>query len=190
MRDERLNDLLQAKADPRRRADEAFVDTIYAASSPYHRPSAGTEDRPGLDRGHCAALHARRFDPARMTLIVGGDLDGSGRHRASPSACSGPGSAVAECRDDAARRERSPRRADRAALPPAGRGPDRGPHRPRRAAAPDRRLPRGVRDERDPRRAVQLAPEHEASGGEGLHLRRRRRLRHAPGPGRSPPAAR
>ena len=34
LRDERLNDLLQAKADPRRRADEAFVATIYAPLEP------------------------------------------------------------------------------------------------------------------------------------------------------------
>jgi predicted Zn-dependent peptidase len=41
LRDERLNDLLQARADPRRRADEGFVETIYAAGSPYRRPSGG-----------------------------------------------------------------------------------------------------------------------------------------------------
>jgi zinc protease len=76
MRDERLNDLLQAKADPRRRADDAFVSTIYAPGVPYGRPSAGTEATvPGLDAATCIALHASRFDPARMTLIVGGDLD-------------------------------------------------------------------------------------------------------------------
>jgi zinc protease len=82
MRDERLNDLLQAKADPRRRADDAFVSTIYAADSAYSRPSGGTEATvPGLDAAACAALHARRFDPSRMTLVVGGDLrafDGGG----------------------------------------------------------------------------------------------------------------
>ena len=39
LRDERLNDLLQAKADPRRRAEEAFVETIYASNAPYHRPA-------------------------------------------------------------------------------------------------------------------------------------------------------
>ena len=75
MRDERLNDLLQAKADPRRRADDAFVNTIYAAGVPYARPSAGTEATvPGLDSAAVAAMHRRRFDPARMTLVVGGDL--------------------------------------------------------------------------------------------------------------------
>jgi zinc protease len=79
LRDERMNDLLQAKADPRRRADDGFVSTIYASGSAYGRPSGGTEVTvPGLDAAACAALHARRLDPARMTLIVGGDLDAVG----------------------------------------------------------------------------------------------------------------
>ncbi len=74
-RDERLNDLLQAKADPRRRADDGFVETIYAPGSTYGRPSAGTEETvPKLDAAACRAIHGRRLDPARMTLIVGGDL--------------------------------------------------------------------------------------------------------------------
>ena len=44
LRDERLNDLLQAKADPRRRAEETFIGTIFASSSPYHRPAGGTQE--------------------------------------------------------------------------------------------------------------------------------------------------
>src|SRR4029079_6265597 len=52
LRDERLNDLLQAEADPRRRADEAFAATIYSGGSPYHRPSGGTRETvEGLDGG-------------------------------------------------------------------------------------------------------------------------------------------
>ena len=79
LRDERLNDLLQAKADPRRRADDGFVETIYAAGSPYARPSAGTEETvTRLDADACRTTHGRRIDPARMTLIVGGDLDAVG----------------------------------------------------------------------------------------------------------------
>ncbi len=79
MRDERMNDLLQAKADPRRRADDGFVTTIYAPGSPYGRPSAGTEETvPGLDADKTRAIHRRRLDPSRMTLIIGGDLEAVG----------------------------------------------------------------------------------------------------------------
>ncbi|MEW5992566.1 MAG: pitrilysin family protein [Chloroflexota bacterium] len=77
LREERLNDILQARADPRRRAEDAFIGTVYAPSSPYHRSSAGTTETVGrLDAATSRAELARRFDPARMTLIVGGDLTG------------------------------------------------------------------------------------------------------------------
>ncbi len=77
LRDERLNDILQARADPRRRADEGFIDTIYADSSPYHRPAGGTKATvERIDAGACREMHLRQFDPNRMTLIVGGDLQG------------------------------------------------------------------------------------------------------------------
>ena len=75
LRDERLNDILQARADPRRRAEEGFVETIYAPGSPYRRPSGGLpETVERIDAAATRRMHARRFDPARMTLIVGGDL--------------------------------------------------------------------------------------------------------------------
>ncbi len=77
LRDERLNDLLQAQADPRRRADEAFIGTIYAPSSPYHRPSAGLRDTvERLDDAVLRRAYQRVLDPARATLVVGGDLGG------------------------------------------------------------------------------------------------------------------
>lgn len=77
LRDERLNDLLQAQADPRRRADESFIGTIYASGSPYHRPAAGTKESvPGLDRDVVRAAYARALDPGRATLVVAGDLGG------------------------------------------------------------------------------------------------------------------
>ncbi len=77
LRDERLNDLLQAQADPRRRVEEAFVGTIYAAEAPYHRPSGGTHDT--VERLTADALRAtyqRTLRPERATLVVGGDLTG------------------------------------------------------------------------------------------------------------------
>jgi zinc protease len=77
LRDERLNDLLQAEADPRRRADEVFAATIYSGGSPYRRPSGGlkpTVER--LDSARLRAAYQRGLDPARATLVVGGDLAG------------------------------------------------------------------------------------------------------------------
>jgi zinc protease len=77
LRDERLNDLLQARADPRRRADEAFVDTIYAADAPYHRPAGGTRETvEGLASAELRRAYERGLDPARATFIIGGELAG------------------------------------------------------------------------------------------------------------------
>jgi zinc protease len=77
LRDERLNDLLQARADPRRRADEAFSETIYESASPYHRPAGGLRDTvEALTPGRLRAAYERGLDPARAALIVGGDLTG------------------------------------------------------------------------------------------------------------------
>jgi zinc protease len=77
LRDERLNDLLQAQADPRRRADEAFIGTIYAQESPYHRPSGGTRETvETLDARVVRGAYARTGDPSRATLVIGGDLGG------------------------------------------------------------------------------------------------------------------
>jgi zinc protease len=77
LREERLNDLLQARADPRRRAEEAFVETVYAPGSPYRRPAGGIRETvEQIEAAACVEMHLRRFDPSRMTLIVGGDLEG------------------------------------------------------------------------------------------------------------------
>jgi zinc protease len=77
LRDERLNDLLQAKAEPRRRVERAFAETLYAAGSAYARPQGGSEDTvPGLDRDTLAARHAAILDPAHATLVLAGDLSG------------------------------------------------------------------------------------------------------------------
>ncbi len=77
LRDERLNDILQARADPRRRAEEGYVAAIYAAESPYHRPLAGTTETVGrLTRDAVRNVYRRGLDPASLTLIVAGDLGG------------------------------------------------------------------------------------------------------------------
>jgi zinc protease len=77
LRDERLNDLLQAQADPRRRADETFIGTIYAQESPYHRPSGGTRETvESLDSDAARRAYERVLDPDRATMVVAGDLGG------------------------------------------------------------------------------------------------------------------
>jgi len=77
LRDERLNDLLQAQADPRRRAERAFASTIYAPASPYHRPSGGTRETvEGLTPDHLRRAYRRALHPSRAALIVAGDLGG------------------------------------------------------------------------------------------------------------------
>jgi predicted Zn-dependent peptidase len=77
LRDERLNDLMQARADARRRAERVFPETVYAADAAYRRPLAGTEETVvRLDRDAVAARHAALVDPAVATLIVAGDLEG------------------------------------------------------------------------------------------------------------------
>ena len=77
LRDERLNDLLQAQADPRRRAEHAFAATIYAPRSPYHRPSGGTRETvERLTSQHLRRAYERALDPRRATLVVAGDLGG------------------------------------------------------------------------------------------------------------------
>ena len=77
LRAQRLNDLLQAAAEPSRRADRAFIGTVYAPSSPYARLLAGDEETvPRLDRAGVEARHAQHLDPSRATLILGGDLTG------------------------------------------------------------------------------------------------------------------
>ena len=77
LREERINDLLQARAEPRRRVERAFLETIYAPGSPFARPLAGGEETvPRLDREQVADRHRAILDPASATLIVAGDLVG------------------------------------------------------------------------------------------------------------------
>ena len=77
LREERLNDLLQVKADPRRRVDRAFTSILYAPDSPYGRPAAGDEGTvPGLTPDVLRGIHRTVVDPTQTTLIIGGDLSG------------------------------------------------------------------------------------------------------------------
>ena len=77
LRDERLNDLMQARAEPRRRIERVFPETIYASSAPYARPLGGTElTVPAIDREAVQAAYWRLADPASAVFVVAGDLQG------------------------------------------------------------------------------------------------------------------
>ena len=75
LRDERLNDILQARADPRRRAEEALIAALYAVSSPYRRPAAGLRETvERLDREAVASVYAGMVNPAESIVVIAGDL--------------------------------------------------------------------------------------------------------------------
>jgi predicted Zn-dependent peptidase len=77
LRDERLNDLKQAMADPRRRVERAFAEAVYAPGAAYARSLGGsTETVSLLDRDALVARHARSVRPDACTLIICGDLGG------------------------------------------------------------------------------------------------------------------
>lgn len=77
LREERLNDLLQARADPRRRAERVFPETIYAPDSAYSRPLGGIDEtvRP-IERDAVAERHTELLREGPPTLVVAGDLAG------------------------------------------------------------------------------------------------------------------
>ena len=78
LRAERLADILQAHADPRTLADEAFLRFVFAETTPYRRPSAGT--RPTVEAltvDDVRQFHARQYAPALAHLIVTGRFDSS-----------------------------------------------------------------------------------------------------------------
>ncbi|MET1232830.1 MAG: pitrilysin family protein, partial [Candidatus Limnocylindrales bacterium] len=75
LREERINDLLQAAAEPRRRVERAFAATVYAPGVPYGRLLGGDETTvPRLDREALEARHATIVDPGEATMVVAGDL--------------------------------------------------------------------------------------------------------------------
>ena len=90
LRDERLNDLMQALADPARRAERVFPETIYDGGTPYSRPLGGVRETvEKIDRDAVAARHAQLLDPSTATLIVAGDLAGVDLERVAEGALGG-----------------------------------------------------------------------------------------------------
>jgi predicted Zn-dependent peptidase len=75
---ERLADILQARADPGRLADEMFLRHLYDASTPYRRLSAGTpETVEPITLDDVRAHHDTHWRPATSHLIVAGPVSGS-----------------------------------------------------------------------------------------------------------------
>jgi zinc protease len=75
LRAERLNDILQGRADPGRLADELFLRNVYAASTPYRRPSGGVPETVGqLAVDDVRAFHARAWAPSAAHLVIAGGI--------------------------------------------------------------------------------------------------------------------
>ncbi len=76
LRAERLADILQARADAGRLADEMFLHHLYAEQVPYRRASAGTpESVSGLARDDVVGFHATHWAPGHAHLVVAGSFD-------------------------------------------------------------------------------------------------------------------
>jgi zinc protease len=73
---ERLNDILQARADPGRLADESFLREVYAEGVPYGRLSAGRpETVEPLTVADVRAFHAGRYAPNVADVIIAGAFE-------------------------------------------------------------------------------------------------------------------
>ena len=77
LREERLADLMQARADPRRLAEMGFVAAAYPPDSPFGRPPAGLEETVGgLDHAAVTHRYGTVRDPRLATVVVAGQLEG------------------------------------------------------------------------------------------------------------------
>jgi zinc protease len=76
IRGERLNDILQARAEPGRLADERFIGEMYADGVPYGRLSAGTPETVGsLTVADVRAFHASRYAPNVADIVIAGAFE-------------------------------------------------------------------------------------------------------------------
>jgi zinc protease len=87
LRAERLNDILQARADPGRLADEMFLREVYAPDIPYGRPSGGTpETVAALTIDDARSFHATAWAPASAHLVLAGGIERDAALRAAEAA--------------------------------------------------------------------------------------------------------
>lgn len=76
LRDERLAELLQQRAEPRALADDMFARAVYRGDSRYALPEGGDEEsvRP-LGREQVATHYRARYGPRGARLIIAGDVE-------------------------------------------------------------------------------------------------------------------
>jgi predicted Zn-dependent peptidase len=76
LRAERLNEILQARSDPGRLAEETFLRHVFDAATPYRRLSAGTPETVStLALDDVRSHHATHWQPGGAHLIVVGSID-------------------------------------------------------------------------------------------------------------------
>ena len=75
LKEERLADLLQQRAEPRGLADEQFARALYVPNVRYASPSDGDAGSVrALTRDDVHAFYTARYRPAATTLVIAGDL--------------------------------------------------------------------------------------------------------------------
>jgi zinc protease len=73
---ERLNDIMQARADPGRLADESFLREVYAEGEPYGRLAAGRpETVEPLSIDDARAFHATNYAPTVANIVIAGAIE-------------------------------------------------------------------------------------------------------------------
>ena len=73
---ERLNEILQARADPGRLADESYIRELFADGVPYGRFAAGTPETVGpLSADDARAFHASRYAPDTAHVVIAGAFE-------------------------------------------------------------------------------------------------------------------
>ncbi len=110
LREERLADILQARSEPGRLADEHFLRQIYPEDSPYGRLGAGVpETVEPLTVASARAHHTRNWRPDRAHVVVAGPVTAEQVRTAAASAFGGwegtsPGHRTITAKDRGGRR--------------------------------------------------------------------------------------
>jgi zinc protease len=75
LRDERLAEILQQRAEPGALADEQFARAVYAPTARYAAPAGGTAvSVRALTRDVVLAFYTEHFQPATTTIVFAGDI--------------------------------------------------------------------------------------------------------------------